>query len=110
MNIQEKVNDIINAGACCQELKEKAAAYLAVAEEKKAAAEALIAEIEEDICTIDDAYNFFVSDFAASMFGADQAKGLAAHAQQLKAEGATTCFCDACTAAKVVLDNKELLF
>lgn len=111
MDIIEKVNALLSAGSCCTELKEKAGAYLAAAEgDRKAAAESLIAECEADVCSIDDAYNFFISDRAAAFMGKEQAGMLAAQAVKLKAEGVKTCFCEACTAAQAILDNKELLF
>lgn len=110
MDIQEKINALLAAPSCCADLKEKANQYLAAeGEAKKAAAEALVKECEEDICSLEDAHSFFVSDRAAAIMGKAEADRLAAHAEKLMAKGVTTCFCNACKAAQAIIDIKDLL-
>ena len=70
---------------------------------------ALIHELEEDVCTIDDTLAFFESPAAAAMMGAEAAKGLAEQARAHKAAGGTHCFCPACANGKAILDIKDQL-
>ena len=93
MNKNELIQTIeamIATPSCCQELKVAGRKWLAAvgtAEEKSAGA-MLLAEIKEDICTLDQTIPFFESDAAAKIFGAEQAKTMAAHARELKNSGA----------------------
>ena len=74
-----------------------------------AATKSLIHELEEDVCTIDDVLAFFESPAAASVFGAEGAKGMAEQARAHKAAGGTHCFCGACSNGKAILDIKDQL-
>ena len=107
----EKVKAMAAAPSCCAELKQAVQAYFdAVGTDKeKVAAQNLIAEIEEDITTIDNLVPFAHSDMAVQIFGAEGAKKFAAHADELKASGAKYCDCGACTPALEILANKEIL-
>ena len=69
----------------------------------------LIAELEEDVQSIDDTLAFFCSDAAKEIFGAETAANMAETARKVKASGEKICFCPACTAGKAILDNKEAL-
>ena len=106
-----KIQDMAAAYSCCAELKQAVAAYLAAVgtADEKSAAQALIAEIEEDITTVDNLVAFAHSQHAVDIFGADGQKKFAAHADELKAGGAKYCDCPACARGLEILANKEIL-
>jgi len=92
-------------------LKDAGVKYLAAigtAEEKRARA-ALLAEVQEDVCTLDQTIPFFESPSAARIFGAEKAKAMAAHAREIKAKGAKWCDCPACAAGVKIMENAALL-
>lgn len=95
--VSEKVKEMISAHSCCKELKE------AIQTQN------LIAEIEMDIVTADGLYVFASSEAGSKVFGAEMAKNVAAHAQELKASGVKYCDCPACAAAEAILAKKEEL-
>ena len=103
----ETTGALIAAPSCCQELKAAAQAWLdAVGKDgEKAAAEAFLKELKEDVCTIDDALGFFGSPRAIEYFGEEKAKELDAQAKQVKADGGKWCFCPACAAGAKLLEN-----
>ena len=106
----ETVKAMIAAPSCCPELKDAGSKWLAAigtAEEKSAGA-TLLAEVREDVCTLDQTIPFFESDAAANIFGAERAKTMAAHAREIKASGAKWCDCPACTAGVKIMDNAAL--
>ena len=113
--IVEKVKEVLAAPSCCPELKDAAQKYLAALDaaldtaDEKAAGKILIAELEEDVQSIDDTLAFFCSDAAKEIFGAETAANMAETARKVKATGAKICFCPACTAGKAILDHKETL-
>ena len=74
---------------------------------EKAAAEAFLKELKEDVCTIDDALGFFGSPKAVEYFGEEKAKELEALGKQIKADGGKWCFCPACAAGAKLLENAE---
>ena len=85
----ETAKAMIAAPSCCQDLKTVAQAWIdAVGTAgEKAAADALLAELKEDVCTIDDVIPFFESPRAVQYFGEAKAKELAAFAHKVKADG-----------------------
>lgn len=107
----QQVKNLIAAPSCYADLKEKAENYIASqgSEKEKAAAKELIAELKADVQSIDAVIPFFGSDKAKEIFGAETAAQLEAKAKAVKAGGGDTCFCDACTAGKILLENQELL-
>ncbi len=107
--ISEKVNELINANSCCAEAKEAGKNWLeAVGTDKEAEAwKILIAEIEEDIMPIEGLIAFAGSEAGARVFGEEAAKGVLAHAQEVKASGAKYCDCAACAACEAILEKKE---
>lgn len=109
--VTEKVKEVMAAPSCCPELKEIGFQWLQASggEGEANATKALILELEEDVCTIDDVLEFFNSPAAAAAFGPETAKGLAAQAEEHKAAGGTHCFCPACVAGKAILDRKDEL-
>ena len=74
---------------------------------EKAAADALLAELKEDVCTIDQVIPFFESPRAVQYFGEAKAKEFAALAHKIKADGGKWCFCEACAAGAKLLENAE---
>ena len=107
----EKIKAMAAAPSCCAELKQAVAAYMdAIGTDKeKSAAKNLIAEIEEDITTVDNLVPFAHSETAVQIFGAEGAKKFAAHADELKASGAKYCDCGACAPGVEILANKEII-
>ena len=109
--VTEKVKAILDAPSCCPELKEIGMEWLQASgsNQEDHATKALIHELEEDVCTIDDTLEFFESPAAAAMMGAETARGLAEQARAHKAAGGTHCFCPACANGKAILDIKDQL-
>ena len=112
MNKQELIEttkNMIAAPSCCPELKTAAQAWLDAVgtTNEKAAADALVAELKEDVCTIDDVIPFFESPRAVQYFGEEKAKELAALAHKVKADGGKWCFCEACAAGAKLMENAE---
>ena len=103
----ETTGALIAAPSCCQELKAAAQAWLdAVGKDgEKAAAEAFLKELKEDVCTIDEVIPFFESSLAVQYFGEEKAKELAALAHKVEADGGKWCFCEACAAGAKLLEN-----
>lgn len=106
--VVEQTQVLINAHTCSSETRAAAQAWLdavgtdAEAEETKK----YIAELEADIMPIDTLIGFAESDAGAGVFGADKAKDVAAHAQEIKAAGARFCDCPACAAVEAILEKK----
>ena len=110
--VTEKTHDLMAAPSCCPEAKAAAQSWLdAVGTDKEQAeTKKYLAELEEDIASIDSLIAFASSKEAIVYLGEETAKGLLAHAQQIKANGAKFCDCPACTAALAILNKKaELL-
>lgn len=108
---RENVGKLLAAPSCCAELKQVAQAWLdalGTAQEAQQT-QALIAELEEDIMPIDGLIAFAESEAGAQVFGADGAKGIAAHAKARKAAGEQYCDCPACAAAEAILVHKAAL-
>ena len=109
--IIEKLKAMAAAPSCCAELKQATQAYFDAVgtADEKSAAQNLIAELEEDITTVDDLVPFAHSELAVQIFGADGQKKFAAHADELKASGAKYCDCGACAPGVEILANKDVL-
>ena len=107
----EKLKAMAAAPSCCAELKQAVQAYTNAlgTTDEKIAAQNLIAEIEEDITPIDGLVAFANSAHAIEIFGVEGAKKFAVHADELKANGAKYCDCDACTIGLEVLEHKDIL-
>ena len=106
--IKELPQDLLQAPSACKEVKEAAQNYLdAAGTEKEAeAATAYVKELEADIMPIDGLISFASSDMGAQVFGADGAKKILAHAEEIKAAGAKYCDCPACAACEALLNKK----
>ncbi len=109
--IVKEVKEIIAAPSCCPELKEIAQKYLDAldTEEEKAAGKLLIAELEEDVQSIDDTLEFFSSEAGKTLIGEDAAESMVEIAKKVKSTGGKICFCPACTAGQAILDKKDVL-
>ena len=107
----EKIKAMAAAPSCCAELKAAVQNYLDAVgtANEKSAAQNLLAEIAEDITTVEDLVPFAHSETAVQIFGAEGAKKFAAHADDLKASGAKYCDCGACAPGVEILNNKEIL-
>lgn len=108
--VVEKTRELINAPTCSAETKAAAQAWLdAVGTEGEAAeTKKYIEELEADIMPIDTLIGFAESDQGAQVFG-DAAKGIAAHAKEIKAAGAKFCDCPACAIVGEILEKKDQL-
>ncbi len=107
----ETVKEMIAAPSCCQELKDAGRSYLNAlgTDAEKTAAAALLQEIREDVCTLDQTIPFFESELGTQIFGAERARVMAAHAREIKAGGAKWCDCPACAAGVKILENSSVL-
>lgn len=107
-----QVRALMEAPSCCAEAKAVAQNWLdALGTDREAEqTKRLIAEVEADIMPIDGLLAFAGSEAGAQVFGAEMAKNVAAHAQELKDAGAKYCDCAACAACAAILEKKgELL-
>ena len=101
-DLKAKVETMMAAPSCCDELKEAAQAWLDTFNDGAAnqdATKKLIAEIEESMCSIDDCIGFL---------NAYKPEAVAA-AEAAKAAGEDTCLCDACQLGKQILAAKDFL-
>ncbi len=110
MDIKEKVKELINAPSCCPEAKAAGEAYLKAygTNGQKAAAEALIAELKEDVNSVDSSIAFGESDAGKQILG-DGCDEFVEAAKKSKAKGGKYCVCDACQAGGAILDNADML-
>ena len=69
----------------------------------------MIAELEEDVQSIDDTMEFLYSDAAKGILGAEAVASMVETAKKVKAAGGKICFCPACTAGQAILDKREVL-
>ena len=104
--IKELTQDLLQAPSACKEVKEAAQNYLDAAGTEKEA-DAYVKELEADIMPIDGLISFAGSDMGAQVFGADGAKKILAHAEEIKAAGAKYCDCPACAACEALLNKKS---
>ena len=109
MITKELAQAVLDAPSACPELKDAAQNYIdAIGTDKEPeACKILVAEAEEDICTIDNTIDFFSTDMAKQIFGEEGAAQKLAHAREAKANGAIYCDCPGCTAALNIINNKD---
>ena len=103
--------ELIAAPQCNANLKAAAQNWLDTMEDGAASAEATkeyVHQLEMGILGVDEGIAFAGSDAAKAIFGDKQPQFLA-HMQELKAQGAAHCDCDACTRAAQILAKKEFL-
>ena len=110
--VKEQTAALIAAPSCSAEAKAAAEKWLAAVgtAEEEEATKAYVAELEADIMPIDGLIGFAGSESGVGVFGAEMAKNILAHAEEIKAAGAEYCDCPACAACKAILEKKaELL-
>lgn len=106
--VAEKAKAMLAVPYCYEGLKAAAQAWLDDPSEEMT--KKLVAEIEADLMPVDSLLAFAESENAVKAFGAEQAKGMADHARELKAAGSPYCDCEACSPAAAILEKKaELL-
>lgn len=107
--VQEKSRELMGSATCSQEAKDAAQAWLNAVGTPQEAEETkkYIAELEEDIVTVDGLISLAESEAGAKIFGAEKAKEVAAHGKKIKAEGAKYCDCPACVAVEAILAKKD---
>ena len=110
--VKEQTAALIAAPSCSAEAKAAAEKWLAAVgtAEEAEATKAYVAELEADIMPIDGLIAFAGSEAGVGVCGAELAKNILAHAEDIKAAGAEYCDCPACAACKAILEKKaELL-
>lgn len=109
--VVEKTHQLMAAASCSSEAKTAAQAWLDAVGTDQEVAETknYIKELEADIMPIDGLIAFAESDGGVQVFGADTAKNVAAHAKEIKTNGAKYCDCSACAAAAAILEKKDSL-
>ncbi len=103
-----KVKEAIEAPSCSDELKVVGEKYIRSVgtEAEHAAAEELIAELENDVCGIQDSIRFFKSDLGRKYFG-DKVDTMIRAYEEAADAGEDTCLCPACQAGKVLLAMRD---
>lgn len=109
--VVEKTKELMAAHSCSQEAKDAARAWLDALGTPKEEEETgkYMAELKEDLVTIDGLIGFAGSEMGGQVFGAEKAKEIKAHAEEIKAAGAKYCDCPACQAVEAILDKMGLL-
>ena len=107
--VVEKTREMMEAHTCSAEARAAGQAWLdAVGTEREAQeTEKYSGELEADIMPVDKLIAFAESEGGAKVFGAEAAKGVAAHAKEIKAAGAMYCDCPACAAVEAILTKKD---
>ena len=109
--VVEKTHELMDAQSCSSEARTAAQTWLDALGTENEAAETkkYIEELEADIMPVDGLIAFAESETGAQVFGAEAAKGVAAHGKEIKAAGAKYCDCPACAAAEAILSKKDAL-
>lgn len=109
--VVEKTKELIAAPSCSQEAKDAANAWLDAVGTQKEEEETkkYMTELKEDLVTIDGLIGFAGSEMGEKVFGAEKAKEVKAHAEEIKAAGAKYCDCPACQPVEAILRKMELL-
>ncbi len=107
-----KTHELIQAHSCNPETKASAETWLSsigTSEEAKAT-EKYLAELQADIMPIDGLIAFAKSAQGEQVFGKETAVQVAAHAEEIKSNGAKYCDCPACAAVEAILNKKAEIF
>ncbi|MCC8125985.1 MAG: molecular chaperone Hsp90 [Clostridiales bacterium] len=109
--VMEKSKELIVAPSCSAEAKAAANSWIEAAGTEKEAEETkkYLAELEEDVMSIDDLIGLLESDMGTKIFGAERAAAMIQHSKERKAAGAAYCDCPACAAGAAILEKKEEL-
>ncbi len=109
--LSAKIEALKAAPECCAELKEACENWLKAVgtDDEKSASAALLKEIEEDITSIDELFEFATSKAGEEKLGAEKAAAFAVAAKKAKEEGRKVCLCSACTICADILAYREWL-
>ena len=110
-DLKAKVEEMIAAPSCCQEIKDAAAKWLETYDDgnlNQQPTKDFIKALEENISAIDDCIAFLGSDMGKQIYGEAQPAALAA-AEEAKAAGRKHCTCKACDLAAQILAKKDYL-
>ena len=105
----ERLKEMSASPSCCDVVKQAVKVYLASLAFEKIAVDNLLAALEDNLVDVDEMLQTAHSGEAVKCFGVEGAKKFTDNAEALKASGAQYCNCLACTVAREVLDNKDLL-
>lgn len=107
--VSEKTKDLLAAPMTCQELKDASQSWLdAIGTANEAeVTKSFIAELEADIMPIDSLIGYASSEQGKQYFGEEAANDIVKHSEEIKANGAKYCDCQACSAVAAILDKKE---
>ena len=107
--IVAKTKEMIAVDYCCEEAKAAGEAFLKAAgtAEEDAQMKAYVAELKEDLLSIEELIAFAKSENAVKCFGEDDAREMLKHAEERKAAGEKFCDCEACAAAAAIIDRVE---
>ncbi len=104
----ETVKKTITANSCCKELKEAGEAWLNAGDSARAVlGKALLKELREDVCLIDDLISLTATEKAVEIFGKEGCEKMHAAAISAKEKGVRYCLCDACTNGGKIIDDPE---
>lgn len=104
----ETVKKTITANSCCKELKDAGEAWLNADDSTRAVlGKALLKELREDVCHIDDLISMTTTEKAVEMFGKEGCDKMHDAAISAKEKGVRYCLCDACTNGGKILDDPE---
>ena len=103
----DRTNSIIGSQSACAEIKEAAQAWLDAidTDNEKQAAENYIAELEEDVTSLEDLIELLKSEKGEQISGA-RVKPMLKKAEDAEMIGLQYCTCAACNAGGAILDNK----
>lgn len=104
----EKLKTASASPSCCDVVKQAVKVYLASLAFEKIAVDNLLAALEDNLVDVDEMLSL-PHDDAVKYFGVEGAKKFVDNAKALKASGAQYCNCLACTVAREVRENKDLL-
>lgn len=106
--VSEKSQELMDAATCSQEAKDAAKAWLDAVgtESEQEETKKYLAELKEDIVTVEALIALAESEMGAKIFG-DAAKDVAAHGKEIQAAGAVYCDCPACQAVEAILQKEE---
>lgn len=107
--VTAKTLELMDSPTCCADAKEAARMWLnALGTDNEAEmTKNYLAELEEDIVTIDGLIAFTGSEAGVSCFGAEKAADIKAHAEEIRESGAKYCDCPACSLVAEILEKKE---
>lgn len=107
----EKLKALAASPSCHPDLKQAVNNYFVALAAEQVAAKNLVAELEQDVVTVDGLLEFVHSPELLEYFKGNEAlaKIFADNAEALKTSGAKYCNCFACQVGLEILDNRDVL-